>query len=179
MEKILISGFDTQNPDFGYNILEGGSSARHTEETKKKISETHLGPKNPMYGRKHTPEEIENLRIKFTGENNHRYGKPVSEETKKKISESQKGKRLPEEQKRKISETLKRNGTFKGRPKPEGAGRPPKAILCVETGEIFESIAEAARRKGINNKNWISKVAKGNATTCGGYHWEYVNSSVL
>lgn len=61
----------------------------------------------------------------------------------------------------------------KGRVKAEKAGRPPKKIVCVETGEVFDSIAEAARQKGIRCKNAISLVAKGKQSICGGYHWEY------
>ena len=61
----------------------------------------------------------------------------------------------------------------KGRKKPEGAGTPPKKVLCVETGEVFESIGEASRKTGINDGN-ISKVCLGKRKTTGGYHWEYL-----
>lgn len=177
MEKILIEKLNTQNPEFGYNISEGGNAPRQTDETKRKISESRLGEKNPMFGRKHTAEEQDNLSKRFSGSGNPRYGVSLSEETKQKISEAQKGKHLTEEHKKKIADTLSKK--FKGRPRPDGGGRPPKSILCVETGEIFESIAEAAKSKGIKSKNRISAVAKGTAITCGGYHWEYVNSSIL
>lgn len=36
----------------------------HTEETKEKLRLSKLGDKNPMYGKKHTEEEIQNLREK-------------------------------------------------------------------------------------------------------------------
>ena len=39
--------------------------------------------------------------------------------------------------------------------------------------EIFDSIAEAARAKGIKYKTNISTVAKGKAKTAGGFHWKY------
>ena len=38
----------------GYNLTEGGEGTigfRHTEETKKKMSKSHMGEKNPMYGK--------------------------------------------------------------------------------------------------------------------------------
>lgn len=132
MEKILIAKLQTQNPEFGYNLAEGGSATFK--------------------------------------------GIPRTEEVKRKISETLTGRHLSEEHKKKVSEFMK--GRFKGRPRPKGSGRPAKPILCVETGEVFESIAGAAREKGIGNKNRISAAAKGTAITVGGYHWQYYTSSI-
>lgn len=47
-----------------------------------------------------------------------------------------------------------------------------KKVVCIETGYIYESIAEAKRITGIGN---ICSVLKGNRKTAGGYHWEYVD----
>lgn len=49
----------------------------------------------PMRGRKHTPETLAKIaanRIPPSGENHYRYGKTVSEETRKKIGDTQRGK---------------------------------------------------------------------------------------
>lgn len=74
----------------------------------------------------------------------------------------------------KIDSRCKRVGeALKGREKPEGAGKPPKKVLCVETGEIFESTKEAERKTGIAH-NHISKTCNGKLKTTGGYHWRYV-----
>ena len=43
----------------------------------------------------------------FTGEQNSRYGKPMSEETRRKLSESHKGKHLSEEHRKNVSASLK------------------------------------------------------------------------
>lgn len=48
------------------------------------------------------------------------------------------------------------------------------AIRCLETGKMYESIADASRDTGINN-NSIRAVARGNRHKAGGYTWEYVN----
>ena len=48
------------------------------------------------------------------------------------------------------------------------------AIRCLETGKMYESIADASRDTGIND-NSISAVARGNRHKAGGYTWEYVN----
>ena len=126
-----------------------------------------------MYGKKHTEEEKQNLRAKMSGANNPHYGKKNSVETRAKISQALKGRPCPltEEQRKIVSQKI--SASLKGRVRPEGGGRPPKKILCVETGEIFDSIAEAARQKRIKSKNAISRVAKGKQSVCCGYHWKY------
>jgi group I intron endonuclease len=68
------------------------------------------GENHPLFG-KHLSEETkkkisQTLIGKMVGENNPMFGKHLSEETKKKISESQKGKHCSEETKRKLSEAL-------------------------------------------------------------------------
>lgn len=79
----------------------------------------------------------------------------------KRVSEAIKGKKHSEEAKRKMSETRK--------------GRKPtwrmKKVLCIETGETFESTRDASRKTGIGN---ISQVCNGKYKTAGGYHWRFV-----
>ena len=48
------------------------------------------------------------------------------------------------------------------------------AVRCLETGKMYESIADASRDTGINY-NSIASVARGNRHKAGGYTWEYVN----
>lgn len=73
-----------------------------------------------------------------------------------------------------IDSACKRRGEAqKGRKKPEGAGKPPKKVLCVETDKVFPSTHEAERQAGISNSH-ISKVCSGKRETAGGYHWRYV-----
>ena len=64
-----------------------------TEEWKKKISEAKKGSKNAMFGK--------------TGSQHHFYGKHHSEETRKKISETGKGRLHSEEWKKKMSDKMK------------------------------------------------------------------------
>ena len=72
----------------GYNILEGGNQARHTDISKQKLSE---GRKGMKFSKSH----IENLR-------NSHLGYVMPEEQKRKISESNKGKVFSEETKNKL-----------------------------------------------------------------------------
>lgn len=49
-----------------------------------------------------------------------------------------------------------------------------KKVMCVETGEIFNSLREAGRKTGINNSS-ISRCCSGiSLKTAGKYHWQYV-----
>ena len=80
-------------------------------------------------------------------------------ETKNKISEAHKGKHHTEETKKKIRETCK--------------GKLSKKILCVETGEIFNSLSEASEQLGVNISN-ISSCCTGKRKTTGKLHWQYV-----
>lgn len=49
-----------------------------------------------------------------------------------------------------------------------------KKVKCIETNEVYNSIAEAQKITGINN---ISRVCRKQKLykTAGGYHWEFVN----
>lgn len=48
---------------------------------------------------------------------------------------------------------------------------PKVAVICVETQEVFESLAEAERKTKIQYPN-IAKVLKGKRHTAGGFHWK-------
>ena len=48
-----------------------------------------------------------------------------------------------------------------------------KKVRCIETGEVYDSIAEASQNTH-THRTGISKVITGERITAGGYHWEYV-----
>lgn len=54
--------------------------------------------------------------------------------------------------------------------------KPPagsKSVVCVETGEIFESSSAASRSLGLANSAVSNSIRK--KTKCGGYHWAYID----
>ena len=93
------------NPMFGVHRFgkdAPGFGKHHTEETKKRLSENHIGIKPSEETRKKMSQSQK--------------GRKHSEETKRKISEAHKGMKLSEESKKKISEANK--GKFLGKNHP-------------------------------------------------------------
>jgi len=72
-------------------ISESHKGKYHTEETKAKMSKIRKGKKNPMYGKHHRKETKRKISELLKGENNPNYNKHFSKEHIKKISEAQKG----------------------------------------------------------------------------------------
>lgn len=52
--------------------------------------------------------------------------------------------------------------------------RKTKAVMCVETGEIFDSIKEAAEKTGFNELS-IRKCCTNQNITNKGLHWQYLD----
>lgn len=50
-----------------------------------------------------------------------------------------------------------------------------KAVRCVETGEEFKSIKEAARHYGVADTNLGNAIRGKRQKTCAGYHWEFIS----
>lgn len=93
----LIAQYKSNQREFGYNIANGGNCVGTvSEETKRKISESHKG----------TLAWNKGLHI-GVGENNNFYGKKHSEETKKKISIANKGRKKTLEQIEKVRNSCK------------------------------------------------------------------------
>ena len=141
MEKYYIWKFNTYQDKNHYNQTPGGDfnpmkvpeiakknseakkGKKPSEEIKKKMSEAKSGENNPMFGkkgeespnfgRKHTPEAKARISKALSGENHPMYGQKLSEETRKKMSETHKNKKHSEETKKKISEARNTTGYFR------------------------------------------------------------------
>jgi group I intron endonuclease len=155
-----ISMHDSTDPAKGYNVFPGGNLRPPTsEETKAKIRAANLGTVRPV-------EVREKISRTTKGTGAYWYGKKHTEETKKKISESRKGRGsgavFSQERKDKISKKQMGN-----------QNAPQKATRCIETGIVYRSAREAARQTGLSSVR-ISMCCRGERQTTGGFHWEYI-----
>lgn len=60
-----------------------------------------------------------------------------------------------------------------GTAKERSAFKRRKAIICIDTGDIFSCAREASEKYNISRQG-IASCCKGDRKTCGGYHWEYI-----
>lgn len=92
----ILEGYDIHHKDHNklnnsiYN-LELVEHNEHTLNHNKEKKIIFIGENNPFYGKHHTDETKRKISETHKGENNHFYGKRHTEETKRKISEANKG----------------------------------------------------------------------------------------
>ena len=178
LEKYYIDKYDSFVN--GYNMTRGGDDVglnrgeshhfygkTHSEETRRKLSEARKkfyidGGEHPrgMLGKTHSENYKQRLSEEMSGKNNHMYGKKHSEESKKKISESLKGKEY-----------------LQGENNPSA-----KKVICVETGEVFNTMKEACEWCGLKYSTTIVKACKDENKSAGKHpktgerlHWKYAN----
>ena len=107
LEIMLISEYKSNNPKYGYNSSIGGEASplgsRHklSEETRAKMSQAKLGEKHPFYGQSHSVETKEKIRNSMLGNTNAK-GSIRSLETRKKISEASKGRKISDATREKL-----------------------------------------------------------------------------
>ena len=164
-EKKYIREYNSLIHANGYNIETGGCVVEHlSDETKKKISMAKIG--------------------KHTGENHWHFGGHWEEKTKRKISDAHKGMKYGEETLKKKRERFsgKNNPMFGTKMTPEHKEKMicasvkahSKEIICIETGIVYPSSAEAQRQTGICSRQ-IIYVCKNDKRykTAGGFHWRF------
>ena len=153
----LINYYKSSERDFGYNISKGGmvnNGVPCSEEKKKKISKANKGIKNGMYGKHHTEEE------------------------KKKISEASKKLWKNQEHRKRMLKLLNNNRhDFEKGHIPWNKGKKgimvawnKKKVICLETNEIFNSIAEAEKIKNVSN---VSCCCNGKRKSTKGLHFKF------
>lgn len=177
-----------------------------SEETRKKISESNKGRKmsektrqaliEANKGRKLTEEHRKKLSEakvgKYRGENSPHWGKPRSEEVKKKLSRAFKGVPRPEDVKKKISKTMQGWVPWnKGKKMSEEFCRKNseshkglncthrREVVCVETGVHYYSITYAAECTGIGRGNIWCALNSDLRNTAGGLHWRYITNEEI
>lgn len=152
----FIAYYKSSQKDFGYNISKGGmvnNGVPCKEETKQKISQANKGTNNGMYGKHHTDKE------------------------KGKISEASKRLWQNKQHREKMLEVFKTNRhNFEKGHIPWNKGKKGiipwnrKKVICIDTNEIFNSIAEAEKIKKVHN---ISLCCNGKRKSAKGLHFKF------
>lgn len=137
-----------------------------------------------------TEERREKFKELMSGENNPCFGKPKSEETRKKLSDALKGRVISEESRRKTSETMKgvaKSEETRQRMKEAASKRTnklptgkdhhnSKSIIQFDLEgnqiKVFESIHQAAKELSIQ-PNGICLCCKGKLKKTGGFIFRY------
>ena len=173
-EKYYIKEYHTwvQDPKcWGYNITPGGEGRTDpSDEVRERMRQNTIALWQDEEYRKKNLE----ARKKYVWTEEHRRnfsnalkGRTLSEEHKKHLSESRKGIKFTEEHKKHLS---------------ENSGQ-AKKVMCIETGQIFNSCTEAAAAMGLSQgaRTHISRVCKGLEQSAGKHpitkeklHWKYV-----
>ena len=164
IERFYIACFDSANPEKGFNLDTGGFIAgKHSAQTRRKISETRIarGYRSPTEG------------------------KHLSAETKKKISEANKGNHnhtvWTDEQKEKLRQSKRgENNPNYGKPMSDKCRQAlltknSKPVEQVKDGFViatFSNAVEAMRATGVNSTN-ICRVCNGRRGTAGGFEWRF------
>lgn len=162
-EMELINTLGTNRPKKGYNIENGGSRSNLNEYTKDKLSKA--------------------MRGKLEGEKHWNYGNRWSDEVKQKMSNSHKGMKMSEGAKQKLRNRFSGTGnpmhgikmTKEHKEKLQSAcvKSCSKPVICIESGMIYSSGAEAQRKTGICARQILYCCNKKRYKTAGGDHWEF------
>ena len=97
-----------------------------------------------------------------------------SEETKQKMSKTRKGVPHSQEHSQAISEALKGQKKTNEHIRNNQLAQHRKIVQCIETGKVYESLAEAERETGILGET-ISRQIRGKQKTTKGLHWRFLN----
>ena len=171
LEKDLVEEYSTTDPLFGYNLRGGGSgSGIVSEETRRKQSEKQKGNKNSL-GRKlseETKKKIsESLKAYYSVHPNHFYGKKHSTQTINKL----RTRVVSEEARRKMRENHVR---LYGKNNPSS-----RAVVQLDLdGNVIQEY-ECATFAAMSLKCDLSSIIKccrGKQKTCSGFKWEYAKA---
>ena len=172
----LIERYNSTNKKYGYNITKGGDGTLGqimSQETRNKISQAKKG---------HivTEETRQKIREKVSGEKHHNYNKKLPLEVREKISQAHKGMKFSDEHKKNLSISHKgKTPCNKGKNISETTrqkiieSRTKKALYCINTSKIYNSLAEASKDLNIS-KTHISDVCNGKRKSTKGYSFKFI-----
>lgn len=174
MENLLIVLFDLKNPQYGYNIRDGGSHGSFSDESKHKISQSNLGKTLSETHRKNISKSIKN--------------RVLSKEHRKNIGDSLRGRQFTDLHRKNLSNNHAdvsgdKNPNFGNRWTEENKRRASTPVIQIDKDDghiinCFYGLSEACVRTGVNI-SCICECCNGKQNTAGGYLWKYVYSRQL
>ena len=151
------------------------ASEKQKQKQREKMKGRYLGEKSPWYGRKHsedTKRKMSENHADFKGENHPQFGTHLSEEHKQKLRLSHLGTKLSDETKKKISESGK---------KVQGGKNNPMAKSVVQFDlngnllQIYEYIKQVEKELHIDPSSIVKCCKhKPKYKTAGGFIWHYL-----
>lgn len=135
----LIQKYNTMDSEYGYNQTTGGECFELSEDARIKKSKSMIGNKNSL-------------------------GKPCSVEKANKIRDAQIGKKLSEEHKKKLSNSAKNRHVKCSDEKKEilrNSHPRMKKVYCVETDTVYKSVQECGRQLCID-ASFVSYACRNN-----------------
>ncbi|MCC8068725.1 MAG: GIY-YIG nuclease family protein [Ruminococcus sp.] len=170
-EKYYIQYYHSNETQYGYNMREGGKEDfKCKKEVGLKISKTAKG---------HITSEETKQKISKanSGKISWVKGKHLSEEHKRHISKSKQGKKFSQEHKQYLSEAHSSQELILKNKQNLG-----KSVQCVETGEIFICLQDAADWCGLSRGSSIGDYLRGRVKSAGKHpitgeklHWIEIN----
>jgi hypothetical protein len=160
---------------------DGNITAEEYEEARKVFSKSMSGANNPIHKIQHpmlgihlSEEQKQHLREINTGELSPKYGIPLSEETKAKISTALVGKTVTDQTR------LNLRNAHLGKNMGADSSRAKQVAQYGLDGvliKIWDCMVDIERKLNINVTS-ISRVCKNEAGTAGGYQFRYANGEV-
>ena len=174
LEEKLIAEYNTLSDDFGYNLQSGGLNKLQSEETKNKVSEHHADFNSGKHPRARAVYCIELNKIFECMRDAQRElninVKDISGCCRERRNTAGGYHWIYAD---KIDETYIEKVLMRKR---RAQITNVKRVRCKETGEIFDSMTQAARQKGVDLSS-ISACCRGKLTHTKGLHWELVEDS--
>jgi group I intron endonuclease len=165
-EELLVREMETMSPG-GYNLKEGGgANGRMSGETRQKMSESKTGEKNHNYGKPLSDESKQKNRDAH-------FGKRHTDKTKQKMSESKTGEKNQMYGKTHTEETIQKMSELKSGEKNSCSKKVYQYDLGGKYVQSFGSCGEA----GLcieKDSSIISKCARNKRKTAYGFKWSYV-----
>lgn len=147
-EKRIVTEWNLCDPRVGYNLTSGGrGGCRVSDQVRHRMKLREPS----MKGRKHTEETKRLLSIDSSGANNANFGKHKSDETKQKMSDSQKGRKFTDDHREKLRQAKLGKKT--------GRSIPPEMAIARRNMKGTIEAKEAAKL------GWITRRAKINDDT--------------